>query len=126
MTGAAEVDRQRRKSQADRVLEDLRAAGDSGRLNTDLWRFCHALNSRAADLRDRGFRIETRRVAPGVFRYFLREPSAARPPEATPQRPAATAHGSGFETRTAPGHGPRAGDSELLPFPTATPAEVGE
>jgi len=69
-----------RRSQADAVLAALRAAGSAGLFNTELWKICHALNSRAADLRKKGHDIQVECIDQrgGVYRYRLIEPPEVR------------------------------------------------
>lgn len=74
------ADQRRAAGAAGKILDMLLAAGDRGCLNTELWAICHAVNSRVADLRARGFKIETTREGAGVWRYRIA--ADTRKPEA--------------------------------------------
>jgi hypothetical protein len=56
----------------------LRAAGERGCTNSELWAIAHAAHSRISDLRARGHRIVCVREGPGVYRYTLEEPTPAK------------------------------------------------
>lgn len=72
-------DRMRQRSQANSILAMLRAAGERGCTNGELWAVAHAAHSRIADLRARGHRIHCVCEAPGLYRYTL-EPSVTDGP----------------------------------------------
>lgn len=62
------------------ILAALRAAGPAGVLNVDLYKICLRPPSRLCELRQQGFRIETRREGESIFRFILRaEPVAVKP-----------------------------------------------
>lgn len=75
------ADRRRADSASKKILDMLLAAGERGCLNTELWTICHAVNSRVADLRARGFKIEAMREGAGVWRYRLAASTRRPEPE---------------------------------------------
>jgi hypothetical protein len=80
---ASDVNRAR--SQGDEVLRRLRLAGSRGCRNTELWDICHAVNSRIADLRNRGHQIHATCEGRGVWRYRLIETESLSPDPSSPQ-----------------------------------------
>lgn len=70
-TRRTKTDQRRAEGAAGKILDMLLVAGDHGVLNTEHWTIYHALNSRVADLRARGFKIETTREGAGVWRYRI-------------------------------------------------------
>jgi hypothetical protein len=48
-------------------------AGSRGCTNRELWDVCHAVNSRIADLRKCGYRIDATSEGRGIWRYRLIE-----------------------------------------------------
>ena len=62
------------------ILAALRAAGPAGVLNVELYKICLRPPSRLCELRQQGFRIETRREGESIFRFILRaEPTTVKP-----------------------------------------------
>jgi hypothetical protein len=74
-----ESDLNRAKSQADRILAALRANGQRGCLNTELYAITPTLPQRFNDLRRRGHRIEATHEEGAVWRYHLVYPKPANP-----------------------------------------------
>jgi hypothetical protein len=62
------AERVRLASAADRVLAALQ---DGPKTNLELIALCQRISGRIFDLRERGYQIETERIAPGVYRYTL-------------------------------------------------------
>ena len=87
-----QVDRRRTFAQSDEILQMLRAAGDRGSTNAELWSCAHAISSRISDLRKRGHTITCVREHPGLYRYTLHPPvvnaAAPAPAAPSPQPPA--------------------------------------
>lgn len=65
-----------------KILAVLRQAGSRGVLNVELYKICLRPPSRLCELRQQGFRIETRREGESIFRFILHAEPAA--PKALP------------------------------------------
>jgi hypothetical protein len=59
------------RTQADRILDKLEAAGDQGVLNIDLMPIAWRYSARIADLRKDGHRIRSTHVKNAVWRFTL-------------------------------------------------------
>jgi len=59
------------RTQADRILDKLEAAGDQGVLNIDLMPIAWRYSARIADLRKDGHRIRSTHIKNAVWRFTL-------------------------------------------------------
>ncbi len=66
---AAEIDR--RKPQAQRILDLLQRRGTEGATNAELGQVCQRFGGRLFELRQEGHDIRKQYVAPGLWRYWL-------------------------------------------------------
>lgn len=70
-------EQQRRKSNRDKALEALLAAGPSGLTNVQLMAIAGArAGSRVQELRDRGYSVTCTHERDGIWRYVLHQPGA--------------------------------------------------
>ena len=61
-----------KESQRDRILKLLQCYGKHGVTNVELNKICFRYGGRIHELRKRGWEIETKREAEGLFRFILR------------------------------------------------------
>jgi hypothetical protein len=81
------TDLERARGQEDQILSMLQAAGPAGCANSQLWRVCHAVNSRISDLRKRGHKITAESEGGGTWRYRLIHSVAPRPANSENPKP---------------------------------------